>query len=254
MDHDRFLSIVAGALGLDRDGAERATRAVLQTLAERIDRGEASDLAAELPPELAPWIATTTGAEAFDVDEFLRRVAEREGTDVETAERDARAVFAALGQAVSPREILDVLAQLPKDYLPLLPRGPEVEVMPADAFLARVGERAGLDAEGARRASAAVLETLAERLAGGEVDDLVSRLPVALHAPLKRGRTRPGDQPARLSLERFVERVAAREGVDPFAAREHTHAVLLTLREAVGDDEFFDATVQLPPDYSPVLT
>jgi uncharacterized protein (DUF2267 family) len=45
------------------------------------------------------------------------------------------------------------------------------------------------------------------------------------------------------------ERVAEREGADPFTARDHIRAVFLTLREAVGDDEFFDAAVQLPADY-----
>jgi len=58
----------------------------------------------ELPDELAPWIATTTNAERFDIDEFLRRVADRQGVEVPTAERDARAVFAVLGHAVSRRE------------------------------------------------------------------------------------------------------------------------------------------------------
>jgi hypothetical protein len=29
--------------------------------------------------------------------------------------------------------------------------------------------------------------------------------------------------------------------------------VLLTLRETVGDDEFFDVKVQLPAEYAPVL-
>jgi hypothetical protein len=29
--------------------------------------------------------------------------------------------------------------------------------------------------------------------------------------------------------------------------------VLATLREAVGDDEYVDVTVELPPDYEPLL-
>jgi uncharacterized protein (DUF2267 family) len=172
---------------------------------------------------------------------------------VPTAERHAIAVFTALGQAVSPREILDVLAELPKDFYPLLPRGPEIEVMPADAFVQRVAERAGLDADGARRATEAVLETLAERIAGGEVDDLIGRLSAPLHGPLKRGRERSGGEATRMALDEFVRRVAEREGVSEADAREHAHAVLVTLREAVGDDEFFDVTVQLPQDYEPVL-
>jgi uncharacterized protein (DUF2267 family) len=52
-----------------------------------------------------------------------------------------------------------------------------------------------------------------------------------------------------MSWEAFVNRVAEREGVDPERAADDAAAVLRTLREAVGDDEFFDITVQLPDDY-----
>jgi uncharacterized protein (DUF2267 family) len=94
-----------------------------------------------------------------------------------------------------------------------------------------------------------VLETLGERIAGGEVDDLLTRLPLALHAPLKVGRAHSGGSARRMSFDEFAQRVAERERTSSLAAREHTAAVLATLREAVGDDEFFDATAQLPADY-----
>jgi uncharacterized protein (DUF2267 family) len=170
-----------------------------------------------------------------------------------TAERDARAVFAALGQAVTPGELDDMAAELPKDFAPLLPRGPGFEVLPADAFVQRVAERAGLDDAAARRATDAVLETLAERISGGEVEDLVSRLPVALHAPLNRGVARTGGAPQRLSLEEFLQRVAEREGANVVDARNLARAVFATLRDAVGDDEFFDITPQLPNEYGAIL-
>jgi uncharacterized protein (DUF2267 family) len=46
MDHQGFLTTVEQAAGVGRDGAEAAIRAMLSTLAERIDRGEGRDLAA----------------------------------------------------------------------------------------------------------------------------------------------------------------------------------------------------------------
>ena len=52
-----------------------------------------------------------------------------------------------------------------------------------------------------------------------------------------------------MPLERFLERVAGREGVPPEEAGEHARAVFATLREAVGE-EFYDVTVQLPPEYA----
>ena len=172
MDAERFATLVQDAAGIDDAHARRAIAATLATLAERLDPGEARDLADEVPPELAPWLATNTPAARFGVDEFIRRVAEREGVDAATAERDARAVFAALGSAVSPGELADAAAQLPNEFATLLPRGPWVDRPAAGEFAARIARRTGLDGERATRAAEAVVETLAERISGGEVEDL----------------------------------------------------------------------------------
>jgi uncharacterized protein (DUF2267 family) len=258
-DYERFISTVQQAAGVGREQAERASQATLQTLAERIAEGEARDLALELPPELAPFLGSKGPAERFDVDEFLRRIAEREGVDLDSAERHAGAVFAALGQTLSAKELADLEAELPKDFAPLLPAGPAVEVLPANEFVERVAGRAGLDQDGAWRATEAVLERLAERIAGGEVDDLVSRLPARLHAALQRGRERSGGKAKRVPLDEFLRTVAEREGEeirgpdDLERVRDHARAVLGTLREAVGEDEFFDVTAQLPNDYFSVV-
>jgi uncharacterized protein (DUF2267 family) len=252
MDEDEFLRIVQQSARISREEAERATRATLQTLADRIAAGEARDLAEQLPPRLAAWVATTSAAQRFDLDEFLRRVAEREGVDPERAERDAAAVFAALGRAVSPRELADLAAELPKDFARLLPRGPHVDVLPAQTFVKRVAERAGIEEERARAATAAVLETLAERIAGGEVDDLVSRLPIELHEPLKRGRARTGDHAADVAGGVPGARGRARRRDPRRGPRAHARGPGDAAR-AVGDDEFFDVQAELPGDYAAVL-
>jgi uncharacterized protein (DUF2267 family) len=194
-----------------------------------------------------------TPAEGFGVGEFIRRVAAREGVDNATAERHARAVFTALSRAVDRREYDQMAAELSKDYWPLLARGPQVEVVSAETFLQRVSERTGLDADRAAAAVAAVLETLAERIAGGEVDDLIARLPPALHEPLERGKERTGGKAEAMGVDAFVVRVAERESVDAEDARDHVRAVMRTLREAVGE-EFVDVTVQLPREYESVLS
>jgi len=90
----------------------------------------------------------------------------------------------------------------------------------------------------------------AERTAPGEVDDLISLLPVRLHAALKGGKAANPGTAQRTPLEKFLDRVAELEGVSPEQARDHAHAVFLTLREAVGNEEFFDVTVQFPPEYA----
>jgi uncharacterized protein (DUF2267 family) len=50
------------------------------------------------------------------LEEFVRRVAEREGVTPAEAFEHARAVFATLREAVGEDEFLDVSAQLPLEY------------------------------------------------------------------------------------------------------------------------------------------
>jgi uncharacterized protein (DUF2267 family) len=252
LDRDRFIELTAQWADIGFDAAERAVRATLETLAERIDRGEAQQIAEQLPPEIAPWVATDGPAQGFDVDEFLRRVAERDGVGVPEAERRVRAVFGVL-RHVLEKEYNDLVAELPKDFAPLLGRPPVPEVVSADAFSRRVSEYTGLDRDEAERAADAVLETLAERIAGGEVRDLINRLPARFHEPLERGDELTGGKAIRMSLGEFVLRVADQEGVAYDDARDHVRAVLATLHQAVGDDEWTDLTVELPREYDAVL-
>jgi uncharacterized protein (DUF2267 family) len=190
MDYEEIIEAIRQAGGgLSRDTAERAAQATLQTLAERLPRGEARHILQELPAELKPFIYTETDAEALDIDEFLSRVADREGTDVETALRHAPAVFAALGRALSPEAVAHLAAALPQTYDPLVAEAQfrYREIMPADQFWDRVGQPLGLGRAEARQVTEAVLETLAERIAAGQVEDLMAQLDPLLHPPLRQG-------------------------------------------------------------------
>ena len=115
MQYDEFIRSVAQQADISWEEAERLTAATLRTLAERISGGEARDLAAQLPLELKPHL--TTGlreeAEAFGVDTFVARVAERAGTDPDQALAHVGAVFATLRETVTPGELDDIAAQLP---------------------------------------------------------------------------------------------------------------------------------------------
>jgi uncharacterized protein (DUF2267 family) len=53
MDHQQFLQSVELVAGLDRADAQRAVTATLATLAERIGRPAAGELADRLPGELS---------------------------------------------------------------------------------------------------------------------------------------------------------------------------------------------------------
>jgi uncharacterized protein (DUF2267 family) len=116
-----------------------------------------------------------------------------------------------------------------------------------------VARRAGLDGEAARRAVAAVLETLGDRISQGEVEDLAERLPPELREPLIRGDRQSHGAARPLSLKEFVLAVSERGGMTPDEAREHARAVFATLREAVGPEEFSDMVAQLPDEYHALL-
>ncbi|MGW0891575.1 DUF2267 domain-containing protein [Saccharopolyspora sp. NPDC002578] len=109
----------------DEDQADATIKIVLATLGQRLAGNEPHDLAAQLPTELKqPLLQHNGDAEVIDdVDDFLRRVADREspGTTPEQAREHAQAVFATLAGFVSKGEIDDLRAQLPAGYAALLP-------------------------------------------------------------------------------------------------------------------------------------
>lgn len=123
MDYDQFVSTVRDEAGLgSRNEAERATRATLETLGSRLTEEEASDLAAQLPPELGQAVTgAPAGVDKFSLDEFFQRVMEREGLDDRAAaERHARTVLGVMSEAVTRGELDDVFSQLPKEFTDLL--------------------------------------------------------------------------------------------------------------------------------------
>ena len=52
MDYDGFITTVQQEAAISREEAERAVRATLQTLAERVSGGEAEDVGRQLPDPL----------------------------------------------------------------------------------------------------------------------------------------------------------------------------------------------------------
>jgi uncharacterized protein (DUF2267 family) len=100
-----------------RDEAEHISAAVLWVLATRISPEEADDLAAQLPAPLDEALHLERGhPEFFDRQEFLRRVAQQTGARPRTAEWDASAVLSTVADAVSGREVDQLLSRLPTRY------------------------------------------------------------------------------------------------------------------------------------------
>jgi uncharacterized protein (DUF2267 family) len=118
MKGEQFIAEVRNLAELDtNEDAQKAIRSMLETLKERLAGNEPSNLAAQLPPEIAPYVEGDGGREAFSVQEFYERVAQKEGTtNSEEAVKHARAVATVLQTAVSGGELEDVRSQLGNDY------------------------------------------------------------------------------------------------------------------------------------------
>ena len=116
MNGERFVAEVKNLADVDsNERAREAVRATLETLRERLAGNEPSNLAAQLPPEVAPFVEGEGGREAFAVEEFYGRVARKEGVD-EEAVKHARAVATVLQTAATGGELGDVRSQLGKGY------------------------------------------------------------------------------------------------------------------------------------------
>jgi uncharacterized protein (DUF2267 family) len=259
--YERFLATVEQLSDRPYGAAEPAARATLQTLGELLSSQQARELAAELPEPPRGWLLDVEQHhQDLAVTDFIARVAAREGSDQASAEKDAEAVLAALARVLRGHELEHLTRHLPEEYTRLV-REAEREhrdsgaraVVVGDVFLERVARRAALEPAEARRAAEAVLETLAERLAGGAVDDLADELPQDLHPALERGESRTGGKAQRLSLDEFVRRVAEREGGGYDEALERARAVFAALRDSLTDKRLSDVLAELPRAYTETL-
>lgn len=127
MKYDEFMKQVQTRARLGSLGdAVKATHATLETLAERIPAGEVKDLASQLPSEIAYYLREKAAFfDRFGLDEFFKRVSEREQVQLPDATFHARVVLSVLQNAVSKGEMNDIRAQLPDEFAPLFEAGPE---------------------------------------------------------------------------------------------------------------------------------
>jgi uncharacterized protein (DUF2267 family) len=126
MKYDEFIGQVQHRARLSSRGeAVQATRATLEVLRQRLAGGEPKDLASQLPPEIGRYLRGAEAAEGFDLEEFFKRVSEKESAELPEAIHHARAVISVLKEAVTPGEMEDIRAQLPDGFGPLFESGSE---------------------------------------------------------------------------------------------------------------------------------
>ena len=118
MQFDDFISRVQEQAGLDtREESIMLTRAVLETLGERLDRKVRNGIEAQLPNELKEFLlAREEHSGQYDLQEFYNRIGARADLTYEDAKQRTRQVLSVLRQAVASGEIEDVREDLPPEY------------------------------------------------------------------------------------------------------------------------------------------
>ncbi|MCW3842046.1 DUF2267 domain-containing protein [Micromonospora yasonensis] len=113
-------------------------------------------------------------------------------------------------------------------------------------FIRSVAAKPKISPAQAEPITRATLETLAERITGGQARDLASQLPEELKACVS---SSAGVNPEPFGLPEFLERVQARAAVDLQAATDGARAVFDTLRETISAKEYGDMIDQLPEEF-----
>lgn len=118
MKFDDFIHRVEQESGAGtRQEAMDLSRAVLETLGERLDRKVRNGVAAQLPRELKELLlARAETTDRYGVVEFYNRVGARAGLTHEDAVARTGQVLAVLREAIPEGEIRDILGDLPPDY------------------------------------------------------------------------------------------------------------------------------------------
>jgi uncharacterized protein (DUF2267 family) len=118
-----------------------------------------------------------------------------------------------------------------------------------DEFVGQLQHRAQLGSRGeAEKVIRCTLETLADRITPPVAAHLADQLPPEIGQHLRVG------EPQHLDVREFVEAVAFREGVSYLTARDHSHAVLSLVAQAVSRGIIDKVLHQLPKEFARFFT
>lgn len=118
-------------------------------------------------------------------------------------------------------------------------------------FLNEVQQRAGVaSTDEAMTTTRAVLQTLADHLAGNAPAKLAAQLPEEIGAIITEYKSDPNADGEGFDSEEFVRRTAERAGLEDLSrAKRQTAAVLAVLRAAISEGEFDKMRGTLPAGY-----
>jgi uncharacterized protein (DUF2267 family) len=262
--YDRFVALVSDLASLSLPEAEVAVRAVIETVAEHLPEEQRRELADRLPKAMRPWLQDPGAGEQLRHGAFPHRVAEREGMAVESndrvalhaVERHIQAVLEVVRLVLLPDEFEALAERLPEEARAVIRASqPHARgVVTAERFLDLLANTARFDHERALLATEAVLETLGERLAAGEVDDLAALVPGEFRPALELGRLHSGGKAERFDVDEFLGRVAEREGGTPYdETLDDVRFVFRTLSETLPEKELDDILAELSREYGELV-
>ena len=129
MQFDDFIQKVQEQTRLaTREESIVITRAVLETLGERLDRKVRNGVEAQLPKELKDFLlARVESTDQYELAEFYNRVAARADLKHQNGIEHTRQVLSVLRQAIARGEIRDILESLPGEYEELFKHEPSGE-------------------------------------------------------------------------------------------------------------------------------
>jgi uncharacterized protein (DUF2267 family) len=125
MDDRAFYLNVSRRTMLSKEESADLSRAVVETIAQRLSAGELRELAGQLPSQLAEVTQRDSKSPVrFGLDEAIRRVSKRTGlTEVETTD-GIRAVLTTLRDPVDEREFTHLMSNLPAEFSRLVDAEP----------------------------------------------------------------------------------------------------------------------------------
>lgn len=123
-------------------------------------------------------------------------------------------------------------------------------------FLSEVKRRIGVESNvEAADATRAVLQTLADHLAGNAPAKLAAQLPEEIGAFITEHKSDPDAEGEGFGVNEFVRRAAIRgAGKDSETAKSHAIAVLAVARQAISEGEFDKMRGTLPAEYDELFT
>lgn len=228
---------------------DAAVKASLQALSEQSDPKQFADLLEQMPRELKSAVKPAPTPQYRSLSEFFDRIAELSGLSNDQARDAAEAVIAVIVEKINYDQVEDLIGRMPSQFLDLMParterpRAARAERPTPEDFVKRVRDKAKLSSdEEAVAAVRATLSVLAERITGGQAQDLAVYLPNEIRKYLAGA---PREAKA-LDKEEFLDRIARIEQTDRDTAMKHAAAVLTTLTDTVPREEIQDTLDQLP--------